>query len=167
MELWKSFPSQVNFSFSSIFYFIYFVFKFKFLDDYFFPKLSISVILLLNLETGLSNTSPKKAISSIVGFNERKSIFLGHEKPSFKIWDSDDDFPNEEKHLKTQVTPKHQDNSNVMVPYSFLSCLYVFICFFHLKIFFMLIQIIPKDLSQDFDDNSQSQLKNSTNEVTF
>lgn len=101
----------------------------------FFPKLSISVILLLNLETGLSNTSPKKAISSIVGFNERKSIFLGHEKPSFKIWDSDDDFPNEEKHLKTQVTPKHQDNSNVMVTYSFLSCLYVFICF--LSVFFI------------------------------
>uniref|UniRef100_A0A0E0FW04 Ubiquitin-like protease family profile domain-containing protein n=1 Tax=Oryza nivara TaxID=4536 RepID=A0A0E0FW04_ORYNI len=89
-------------------------------------KLSKPVILLLNLETGLSNTSPKKAISSIVGFNERISIFLGHEKPSFKIWDSDDDFPNEEKHLKTQI--------------------------------------IPKDLSQDFDDNSQSQLKNSTNE---
>lgn len=101
----------------------------------FFPKLSISVILLLNLETGLSNTSPKKAISSIVGFNERISIFLGHEKPSFKIWDSDDDFPNEEKHLKTQVTPKHQDNSNVMVPYSYLSCLYVFICF--LSVFFI------------------------------
>lgn len=101
----------------------------------FFPKLSISVILLLNLETGLSNTSPKKAISSIVGFNERISIFLGHEKPSFKIWDSDDDFPNEEKHLKTQVTPKHQDNSNVMVTYSFLSCLYVFICF--LSVFFI------------------------------
>lgn len=101
----------------------------------FFPKLSISVILLLNLETGLSNTSPKKAISSIVGFNERKSIFLGHEKPNFKIWDSDDDFPNEEKHLKTQVTPKHQDNSNVMVTYSFLSCLYVFICF--LSVFFI------------------------------
>lgn len=135
MELWKSFPSQVNFSFSSIFNFIYFVFKFKFLDDYFFPKLSISVILLLNLETGLSNTSPKKAISSIVGFNERKSIFLGHEKPNFKIWDSDDDFPNEEKHFRTQVTPKHQDNSNVMVTYSFLSCLYVFICF--LSVFFI------------------------------
>lgn len=101
----------------------------------FFPKLSISVILLLNLETGLSNTSPKKAISSIVGFNERKSIFLGHEKPSFKIWDLDDDFPNEEKHFKTQVTPKHQDNSNVMVPYSYLSCLYVFICF--LSVFFI------------------------------
>lgn len=87
------------------------------------------------METGLSNTSPKKAISSIVGFNERISIFLGHEKPSFKIWDSDDDFPNEEKHLKTQVTPKHQDNSNVMVTYSFLSCLYVFICF--LSVFFI------------------------------
>uniref|UniRef100_A0A0E0ATG3 Uncharacterized protein n=1 Tax=Oryza glumipatula TaxID=40148 RepID=A0A0E0ATG3_9ORYZ len=93
------------------------------------PKDKIAVVdgIMKKLsKPGLSNTSPKKAISSIVGFNERKSIFLGHENPSFKIWYSDDDFPNEEKHFKTQI--------------------------------------IPKDLSQDFDDNSQSQLNNSTNE---
>ncbi|BAS75340.1 Os01g0861200 [Oryza sativa Japonica Group] len=84
------------------------------------PKDKIAVV------DGIMKKLSKPAISSIVGFNERKSIFLGHEKPSFKIWDSDDDFPNEKKHLKTQI--------------------------------------IPKDLSQDFDDNSQSQLKNSTNE---
>ncbi|BAS76600.1 Os02g0109600 [Oryza sativa Japonica Group] len=93
------------------------------------PKDKIAVVdgIMKKLsKPGLSNTSPKKAISSIVGFNERKSIFLGHEKPSFKIWDSDDDFPNEEKHFRTQI--------------------------------------IPKDLSQDFDDDSQSQLNDSTNE---
>lgn len=139
MELWKSFPSQVNFSFSSIFYFIYFVFKFKFLDDYFFPKLSISVILLLNLETGLSNTSPKKAISSIVGFNERKSIFLGHEKPSFKIWDSDDDFPNEKKTSQdssnTQTSRQFKCNGYLLFFVMFVCFYMFFICFFHLKIF--------------------------------
>lgn len=137
----------------------------------FFPKLSISVILLLNLETGLSNTSPKKAISSIVGFNERKSIFLGHEKPSFKIWDSDDDFPNEKKTSQdssnTQTSRQFKCNGYLLFFVMFVCFYMFFICFFHLKIFFMFIQIIPKDLSQDFDDNSQSQLNNSTNEVTF
>ncbi|EEC72330.1 hypothetical protein OsI_05533 [Oryza sativa Indica Group] len=96
------------------------------------PKDKIAVVdgIMKKLsKPGLSNTSPKKAISSIVGFNERKSIFLGHEKPSFKIWDSDDDFPNEEKHFRTQI--------------------------------------IPKDLSQDFDDDSQSQLNDSTNELVM
>uniref|UniRef100_A0A0E0E9C6 Ubiquitin-like protease family profile domain-containing protein n=1 Tax=Oryza meridionalis TaxID=40149 RepID=A0A0E0E9C6_9ORYZ len=93
------------------------------------PKDKIAVVdgIMKKLsKPGLSNTSPKKVISSLVGFNERKSIFLGHEKPSFKIWDSDDDFPNEEEHFKAQI--------------------------------------IPKDMSQDFDDISQSQLNNSTNE---
>uniref|UniRef100_A0A0D3GPP7 Ubiquitin-like protease family profile domain-containing protein n=1 Tax=Oryza barthii TaxID=65489 RepID=A0A0D3GPP7_9ORYZ len=98
---------------------------------------------------GMISSPPKITKARFVGFNERKSIFLGHEKPSFKIWDSDDN-------LRSEVTPRHGLKSSKIVPDSYSPA-----CPTELN----KTKIIPLDLSQNLYDLSQNQENNSGNEL--
>lgn len=65
------------------------------------------------------SSPPKITKARFVGFNERKPIYFDHEKPQFKIWDSDDDNINQEDNLRSEVTPRHGLKSSKIVPDSY------------------------------------------------